>query len=110
MSAAQRENPLLDGNTALLKRFGGSQTLRCDRHDCGEVILEAVLQLQQQELLQSLRILARLGIYAGLGNERCGVETRLRQQRAEPGVFRLEFPVASSRYCLLYTSPSPRDS
>jgi hypothetical protein len=64
------------------------KTLRRDGADGSERVLDAMMQLTENELLQLVGSLALLGVNAGLREQGFGVDAGLLQQQAKTVVLR----------------------
>ena len=91
MRASEREQPALD---RLLGMLGGrhmAQTLRDDGADGRERILDAVVQLLEDQLLQLVGRLALPGVDAGRGQQTPRIDLGLREQKPQADIFCRQF-------------------
>jgi hypothetical protein len=96
MRPAQGKHSAFDGQSALLQVFCGPQALRSNRHDCRQHVLCAMMQLFQKETLQSLGGLILRGNNSSLCQEARGIDSGLRQQVLETGIFRFDSSKSSN--------------
>lgn len=79
MGTSEREQPALHRLLSVIDAGRSPKTLRRDRADRGESILDAMVQLAKDQLLQLVGRLALLGVNAGLREEHFGVDACLLQ-------------------------------
>ena len=78
VDAPERHQSAFDGLPTVLDAGRGAQALRCDGTDGCERILDAMMQLIENELLQFVRSLAFLGVDSGLRQQHLGMDRPLR--------------------------------
>jgi hypothetical protein len=82
----QRQQPALDGVLGMFGAGHVAQALRCNGAHGRKRVLDAVVQLFQDQLLQLVGCLALLGVYSGLGQQFPGVDFGLCQQQPQADV------------------------
>ena len=85
--APEREQPALDGMLRVPGFGQVAQALRDDGADGRERILDAVVQLLEDQLLQLVGRLALPGVDAGRGQQTLRIDLGLREQKPQADIF-----------------------
>ena len=85
---AERQQPAFDSVLRMFSSRRVAQALGGDGAHGRERILDAVVQLFEDQLLQLVGRLALLGVDAGLGEQTPGIDLGLRKQQPQADIFR----------------------
>ena len=90
MRPAERQQPAFDGVLRVFSSRQIAQALGDDGADGRERILDAVVQLFEDQLLQLVGRLALPGLDAGLGEQTAGIDLGLRKEKPQADILRLQ--------------------